>query len=77
MSIVDLPSFIRHLIFAIRQSIPMTSLQAMKTCRILTSSLLLLAIPFAAQTAPPPIPVKVVVVAMFERGEDTGDTPGE
>lgn len=30
-------------------------------------------------TTPPakPIPVKVVVVAMFERGEDTGDTPGE
>ena len=27
--------------------------------------------------AQPPIPVKVVVVAMFERGEDTGDTPGE
>lgn len=24
-----------------------------------------------------PIPVKVVVVTMFERGEDTGDTPGE
>lgn len=24
-----------------------------------------------------PIPVKVVVVAMFERGEDAGDTPGE
>jgi purine nucleoside permease len=24
-----------------------------------------------------PIPVKVVVVAMFERGEDQGDTPGE
>jgi purine nucleoside permease len=24
-----------------------------------------------------PIPVKVVVVAMFEVGEDTGDTPGE
>ncbi|HEY3834915.1 MAG TPA: purine nucleoside permease [Bryobacteraceae bacterium] len=23
------------------------------------------------------IPVKVVVIAMFERGEDTGDTPGE
>ena len=23
------------------------------------------------------IPVKVVVVTMFERGEDTGDTPGE
>ena len=31
----------------------------------------------SAQTAPPskPIRVKVVVVAMFERGEDTGDTP--
>jgi purine nucleoside permease len=29
-----------------------------------------------AQTAPP-IQVKVVVVTMFERGEDTGDTPGE
>lgn len=27
--------------------------------------------------AHPPIPVKVVVVAMFERGEDTGDVPGE
>ena len=27
--------------------------------------------------AKPPIPVKVVVVAMFERGEDTGDAPGE
>ncbi len=24
-----------------------------------------------------PIPIKVVIVAMFERGEDTGDTPGE
>jgi len=30
----------------------------------------------AAQAAAP-IPVKVVVVAMFERGEDTGDAPGE
>jgi purine nucleoside permease len=32
-----------------------------------------------AQAAPPPAPirVKVVVVTMFERGEDTGDTPGE
>src|ERR1700752_376238 len=27
--------------------------------------------------AKPPIAVKVVIVAMFERGEDTGDTPGE
>jgi purine nucleoside permease len=33
----------------------------------------------AAQTVPPatPIQVKVVVVTMFERGEDTGDAPGE
>jgi purine nucleoside permease len=32
-----------------------------------------------SQSASPakPIPVKVVVVAMFERGEDTGDVPGE
>jgi purine nucleoside permease len=30
-----------------------------------------------AAVAPAPIRVKVVVVAMFERGEDTGDTPGE
>ena len=41
------------------------------------------AIPLFAQTAPsPPSPivpirVKVVVVAMFEPGEDTGDAPGE
>jgi purine nucleoside permease len=25
----------------------------------------------------PPIRIKVVIVTMFERGEDTGDTPGE
>lgn len=31
----------------------------------------------AAVAAPKPIPVKVVVVAMFEVGEDTGDSPGE
>lgn len=29
------------------------------------------------QASAAPIPVKVVVVAMFERGEDTGDSPGE
>src|SRR5229473_125473 len=36
-------------------------------------------IQLSAQSTPPskPIPIKVVVVAMFERGEDTGDTPGE
>jgi purine nucleoside permease len=33
--------------------------------------------PLAAQTPAKPIPVKVVVLAMFERGEDTGDAPGE
>ena len=35
-----------------------------------------LANPLPAQTTAP-IPVKVVVVAMFEVGEDTGDIPGE
>jgi purine nucleoside permease len=33
--------------------------------------------PVQAQSQTAPIPIKVVVVAMFERGEDTGDTPGE
>src|SRR5579862_1092857 len=32
---------------------------------------------YQAGAAPVPIPVKVVVVAMFEVGNDTGDTPGE
>jgi len=31
----------------------------------------------AAEGAPEPIPVRVVVVTTFELGEDTGDTPGE
>lgn len=31
----------------------------------------------AQSTTPPPIRIKVVVVTMFERGEDVGDTPGE
>jgi purine nucleoside permease len=31
----------------------------------------------SAAAEPKPIPVKVVVVAMFEVGEDTGDKPGE
>jgi purine nucleoside permease len=30
-----------------------------------------------ATTSSAPIHIKIVVVAMFERGEDTGDTPGE
>jgi purine nucleoside permease len=50
--------------------------------RCALAHLLLLAVtasPLIAQStaSPPPIPVKVVVVTMFERGEDTGDTPGE
>jgi purine nucleoside permease len=36
--------------------------------------LIFAAVVFAQQI---PIPVKVVVVTMFERGEDTGDAPGE
>jgi purine nucleoside permease len=43
------------------------------------TTLFLLA-PFASaqpKTAPAPIPVKVVVIAMFEQGADTGDIPGE
>jgi purine nucleoside permease len=41
--------------------------------------LVILPLHLAAQSTPPskPIQIKVVVVAMFERGEDTGDTPGE
>jgi purine nucleoside permease len=31
----------------------------------------------ACAAASPPIPIKVVIVAMYEAGEDTGDTPGE
>ena len=38
---------------------------------------LFLAAALAAVGAPKPIVVKVVVVAMFERGADTGDDPGE
>jgi purine nucleoside permease len=36
-------------------------------------------IPFFAQatSSSKPIPIKVVIVAMFERGEDSGDSPGE
>ena len=41
--------------------------------------LLICGVLWAQTSAPPakPIPIKVVVVTMFERGEDTGDTPGE
>ena len=37
----------------------------------------LLCAPVLARAQTAPIPVKVVVVTMFERGEDTGDVPGE
>jgi purine nucleoside permease len=40
------------------------------------AALVFLLCPFAA-SAERPIPVKVVVVTMFERGADTGDEPGE
>lgn len=36
-----------------------------------------LSISVGAQDNPKPIPVKVVVITMFEIGEDTGDQPGE
>jgi len=39
--------------------------------------LLLLCLPAVAARADAPVKVKVVVVAMFEVGEDTGDVPGE
>src|ERR1700746_2376389 len=47
-------------------------MQCLTICGICPAALL-------AQVTTPakPIPIKVVVVAMFERGEDTGDTPGE
>jgi purine nucleoside permease len=38
---------------------------------------LLVVFTLALKAAPGPIPIKVVVVTMFERGEDTGDAPGE
>lgn len=40
-------------------------------------SFLLAAAPLPGHAKTKPIPVKVVVVAMFEVGEDTGDQPGE
>lgn len=40
-------------------------------------SIALMALPLAVLAAPRRIPVKVVVVAMFEVGQDTADAPGE
>ena len=45
--------------------------------RRLTLCILLLLCAFATPLRADPIKVKVVVVAMFEVGADTGDTPGE
>ena len=49
----------------------------MTRARILAFPFLLAACSLAASAQPSPIPVKVVVVAMFEQGADTGDAPGE
>jgi purine nucleoside permease len=40
-------------------------------------ALLVLILSAASALATPPIPVKVVVISLFEPGADTGDTPGE
>jgi purine nucleoside permease len=46
--------------------------------RLLSAFLLLATTPCAlSQAAQKPIEIKVVVLAMFEQGADTGDTPGE
>jgi purine nucleoside permease len=45
--------------------------------RVFTSLFLLAAIAGLAAAQSRPIPVKVVVIAMFEQGADTGDAPGE
>jgi len=45
--------------------------------RRVLAALCLLLCPFAAPSAAEPLPVKVVVVSMFEHGELTGDRPGE
>ncbi len=49
----------------------------MKRAKAFLAALLLSFIPMVVFAKPHPIPVKVVVVAMFEVGADTGDQPGE
>ncbi len=49
----------------------------MRRTRILSYVLLLTFFLASANAAPRPIPVKVVVVTMFEVGADTSDVPGE
>lgn len=48
-----------------------------KSWRLFSSLLLLVSLPAVAAAKPRLIPVKVVIVAMFEAGDDTGDQPGE
>jgi purine nucleoside permease len=43
----------------------------------LVAAALSLLISFPLQSKDRPIPVKVVIVTMFERGADAGDQPGE
>ena len=49
----------------------------MRMCLAVLSLLLCLANASGAVAPSSPTPIKVVVVAMYEAGEDTGDTPGE
>jgi purine nucleoside permease len=49
----------------------------MTIMRMLSAVLLLTVLTTAAIAKPHPIPVKVVVITMFEIGKDTGDQPGE
>ena len=49
----------------------------MTRTRFLASLILVAALPVLARAQIRPIPVKVVVLAMFEQGADTGDAPGE
>src|SRR5450432_4146846 len=44
---------------------------------MIKSTLVAVALAVALSGQTKPIPVRVVVVTMFERGEDTGDDPGE
>src|SRR5579871_5601309 len=63
-------------------SVPLTmsltmSIQKRLLLSVILLPLLLNRVAAQATTAAKPIPVKVVVLTMFERGEDTGDVPGE
>ncbi len=49
----------------------------MTRARVFAFLFLLAAVTHLAAAKPRPIPVRVVVVAMFEQGADTGDAPGE